>query len=64
MAPLRLSGLVVRVALFRVVEKEPQYEDFDIECLGNRYVYLGKRYTYVGLKVEGKSGLESVKLRY
>ena len=32
--------------------KEPRYEDFDIEYLGNRFAYMGNGYTYAELEAE------------
>lgn len=33
--------------------KEPRYEDFDIEYLGNRFAYMGNGYTDAELEAEG-----------
>jgi hypothetical protein len=33
--------------------KEPRYEDFDIEYLGNRFAYMGNGYTSAELEAEG-----------
>ena len=35
--------------------KEPRYEDFDIEYLGNRFAYMGNGYTHAELEAEGNA---------